>query len=541
MSQRHSNFSEGQNTITGAEIFASGVHRGEAYTDDDLDQMVSNFNQFSTGPRPLLRVPAVLGHEETQEFLDRSDLPAAAWTTRLYREGHILKADFADVPNQVANLIKGKRYRTVSAEVYASPPEGIAGEGHMLRRVAFLGGDVPQIKAIGEIPLPESHAERFAPHNKILLRFRDARPHSRLAGVFTCFAEVQPMDPLSQLQQMGWDTTGLEQLSPEEMAAVLRNAQSMSQQGAANPDDAGGNGAAGGGYDDMGMFGEGDLPDPGDDPEKMTQYADFTRKMADRVRKMMEKYCGMKPSGMDDDPAAMPPAPGMADDPANPFQAADPSMPGALPTPPPVPPGLPGAGRHPSQVTMKYSEIQPLIQPLIDAAVAEVRKEFAVTKQQSQELADNTRRANIEKFVETQWLAGRVLPPQKEAMINRLMRADPHTKTVHKFSENGKVVSLTLSELEVQQREIERGPLLIKYGEKVVTSKAGAAAGATGSDDPEVARVEMAFEKFSEGLIKRNPKLTKEIFVDGFKKHRALIQKDATARDYLPASMCEGI
>lgn len=152
-------FGEGSATLHGVEIFANGEHRGKTYDDVQLDEMVRNFRKYSVGKKPLLRVPAVLGHEETQEFLDRSDLPAAAWATDVFRgrkecpacmgeggkcemcggKGEIgtLKADFADVPPKVARLLKGKTYRQVSAEIYDEPPEGIPGEGAMLRRVAF--------------------------------------------------------------------------------------------------------------------------------------------------------------------------------------------------------------------------------------------------------------------------------------------------------------------------------------------------------------------------------------------------------------------
>jgi hypothetical protein len=44
---------------------------------------VQNFKRFSTGQKPGYSVPAVLGHEESQEFLDREDLPAAAWVESL--------------------------------------------------------------------------------------------------------------------------------------------------------------------------------------------------------------------------------------------------------------------------------------------------------------------------------------------------------------------------------------------------------------------------------------------------------------------------
>ncbi len=73
-------------TIPGVEAFAIGTHRLKSYDPDDLTDMKRNFAAFSTGPKALVRVPVVLGHEENQEYLDRSDLPAAGWVARAYRE-----------------------------------------------------------------------------------------------------------------------------------------------------------------------------------------------------------------------------------------------------------------------------------------------------------------------------------------------------------------------------------------------------------------------------------------------------------------------
>lgn len=187
-------FSEGNNSLDGVEIFAAGEHRGKEYTPRDLDCMVDNFKRFSSGQKPGFRVPLVLGHEEQQDFLDRSDIPAAGWATRIWRDGPTLKADFEDVPDPIARLIKGKRYRTVSSEVYDQPPEGISGQGKMLRRVALLGGDIPQLKDLDDIPTPTAHVEtrRFARYERVQLALQSVRP-SATRGAFWCFSEMQPM------------------------------------------------------------------------------------------------------------------------------------------------------------------------------------------------------------------------------------------------------------------------------------------------------------------------------------------------------------
>jgi hypothetical protein len=180
--------SEGMVRVPGCTIFAAGTHRGKTYSVRDLDRMVENFRRFSTGPKALLHVPAVIGHDEDdeQEFLNRTDLPAAGWASRVWRDGNSLKADFEDVAPKIARLIRNKRYRKVSSEVYDDCPEGIPGKGRMLRRVALLGGDIPAIKGLDDIPLPESHSEGAR------LRFAGVR-RSAVPGAFWVFSEVTTM------------------------------------------------------------------------------------------------------------------------------------------------------------------------------------------------------------------------------------------------------------------------------------------------------------------------------------------------------------
>jgi hypothetical protein len=214
------------------------VHRGKPYSDADLDEMIGNFNQSSAGSKPLVRVPAVLGHEENQEYLDRSDLPAAAWAKRIYREGHILKADFGDMPPKVTKLIKSRAYRTVSAEIYDDPPEGVPGQGKMLRRVAFLGGEIPQVKSLEDIPAPEEHGEKKTRWQRELpsvLKFREMhrRQGDENGSFHAIFSEVKAMDRptlTKKLADLGYDTAVFDGLDDNQamgvMAEILRQATS---------------------------------------------------------------------------------------------------------------------------------------------------------------------------------------------------------------------------------------------------------------------------------------------------------------------------
>ena len=215
----------GLQKLSDVEIFAAGEHRDKPYTDADPAEIVQNFERFQSGDKPLLRSPAVIGHEETQEFLERTDLPAAAWASKLWTEQKpcpscngtgddpfsdqkcesckgtgqttILMADFIDVPPPVARLIKQKSYRTVSAEIYDEPPEGINGTGKMLRRTAFLGGEIPQVKTLAELPMPEKMAEREAQLSRLMMR----AVRRTKAGTYCCFSEVQRLPGIKKKQR----------------------------------------------------------------------------------------------------------------------------------------------------------------------------------------------------------------------------------------------------------------------------------------------------------------------------------------------------
>lgn len=93
-------------------------------------------------------VPAVLGHDEGQ--------PAYGVAVKAWREGDKLKADIVNIPGDVASAIKAGGYFQTSAEVYDDTGEaGLpAGGGCMLRRIALLGSDIPQVKTLADLPKP---------------------------------------------------------------------------------------------------------------------------------------------------------------------------------------------------------------------------------------------------------------------------------------------------------------------------------------------------------------------------------------------------
>jgi hypothetical protein len=126
-----------------AELFDIGHHKGWTYNLGDIHHLVRNFARLK------MRVPVVIGHSEEQPELARSGLRDAGHVENVRRQGTKLVGDFLDVPPLVARLINQHSYRKVSSELYhglrfsdrAGPIRG-----PVLRRVALLGGELPQVK-----------------------------------------------------------------------------------------------------------------------------------------------------------------------------------------------------------------------------------------------------------------------------------------------------------------------------------------------------------------------------------------------------------
>lgn len=462
-------FSEGNNSLHDVEIFAAGEHRDKQYTSADLDDMVRNFKRFCTDQKPGFRVPLVIGHEETQEYLDRSDLPAAGWASRVWRDGDKLMADFEDVPEKVARLLRGKAYRTVSSEVYDEPPEGIPAHGKMLRRVALLGGDIPQLKDLDDIPVPRAHSEkrRFARYQRVSLSLRDIR-RSKTPGAYWCYSEAKPMsvesfgpepgskpakamwakatlsgakkkkggyskkkmksgtpkggwgfdegdgegmdrdDMISKLAEHGFDTGTLKDTPDEALAETLRVCEDKDAQHDDHDD---------GEPEDKEESQEFDDSDPetgleehaGDNlPEPKTMAE--AQRYAEHALKHFKKFCNMQKhaEGEDDDES------------------------------------LPERKKEEEAVD-KHHERGSLVKTIrreIQAAInGEVKQSLAKLEKFREEQLRTARRASSEEIADQFVREGRLPPAERDDFVEALYEADD--TRIRKFNENGKSVSLT--------------------------------------------------------------------------------------------------
>ena len=134
-------------SIHGVEVFATGKHNGDKFTDEDLAQIVESFNQTKDRTKPYLK----LGHSDTQGLVGKDELPAAGFVENLRKMGNKLICDFVNVPNKIFELIKRKAYSRVSIELFCN--QIINGIKHPLnlKAVAMLGGETPAVQTLDDI------------------------------------------------------------------------------------------------------------------------------------------------------------------------------------------------------------------------------------------------------------------------------------------------------------------------------------------------------------------------------------------------------
>lgn len=128
-------------------FFKIGTYNGKAYSEGDLDRIVSNFYSLKNMVKPVLK----LGHGG-QKFLKDEGYPAAGWIESIKKMGQVLYADIKNIPKRIYDLLKSKSYQRPSAEIYANFQDDKGQEyGLTLSAIALLGADIPAIKSLPDI------------------------------------------------------------------------------------------------------------------------------------------------------------------------------------------------------------------------------------------------------------------------------------------------------------------------------------------------------------------------------------------------------
>ena len=195
--------------LPGVPVFQAGIRRGKQWTEADIDQMAANYSLLADRLSP----PIVIGHGDEVDLgtaapkLGEVVNPRKEFTKVDGENVPTLVVDFKNIPAPVAELISNGIYDRLSPELQVAPevydeaPEGCErAKGPILRRVALLGGELPQIKTLGDLtalmkergtPSKQSFSERLAARPRLALRpVRESL--GKDGRVLVVFSEFQP-------------------------------------------------------------------------------------------------------------------------------------------------------------------------------------------------------------------------------------------------------------------------------------------------------------------------------------------------------------
>lgn len=156
--EQENQLKENHGDIPEMEIFRTGTHNGEPFDDKDLQEIVDNFHALKSEVRPKLKIT----HREKQESLaglasygDIVDVFIKAVEDGSRR----LFAKISNVPNQVIDFIKNRRFPERSIEIYPKLKLGTKADDkiyrNVLKAIALLGSEMPAVTGMAPIKLSE--------------------------------------------------------------------------------------------------------------------------------------------------------------------------------------------------------------------------------------------------------------------------------------------------------------------------------------------------------------------------------------------------
>lgn len=134
-------------SVRGMQIFRVGTWNGKNFTQEDLDTMVSNFNELIGQIVPKVKIT----HRDDQESL--AGLASYGDMVRMFREGDGLYADFERMPSEVADWVRTGRFAERSVEMY--PSMTINGKRYekIITAVSLLGHEIPAVAGMEPVKL----------------------------------------------------------------------------------------------------------------------------------------------------------------------------------------------------------------------------------------------------------------------------------------------------------------------------------------------------------------------------------------------------
>lgn len=408
--------------LPGVNLFASGMYRGQPWPPARVQGIAENIRKLGPSGKNLIVPPAVLGHEEDQDWLEDTSLPAAGWVdpdsvTTIpdpdYPGEVIIKGDVVNIPPEAAQRIFDGEYANGSGEFYELLDDFGKPQGYTMRRFGLLGGGtIPQVKRLGRLPPIEPMSEVKA--------FSEKATNKRIVNrtIFLSFAERTSMDRTAAMSAIKAAMPGLAQatldaLSDDQLKDMVAN-----------------------------------LPTPTTAPPAAAPAAmdDATPPSRDDMTaKMVAK-------GQDPQACAA-----MSDgDLANAYSAVM-----ADEMPEDKKPDMPAA--PPAAIDKQLEKMSEQAKKSL-ASIQQTERETKARNAAADKREKAAKKKDAEFFCEGLCKTGKLLPHQKADYISILTKLDDST-AIHKFAENGKTETLTAFEL--KKKELEKRPRVVVFGEKI--------------------------------------------------------------------------
>ncbi len=227
----------GLDTVSNVEIFSTGRHQRVVWTHAKLDKAVANFIEHQLPGRVDKAPPVVLGHSEDQAFMRDSGYPKVGKPIEMRRQDvkcrlchgsrkapvgveaydedgscpiclgtgvqGLIIAKLGEVPRSIAKLINARAYDNVSAEMVEEQPPQVPMQGPSLRRLALVGGKLPHIKTLADLPQADYEGfDEIEPDLVVGGLICSQRIDGMRDGAWECFhetfAEVKPMEEFAE-------------------------------------------------------------------------------------------------------------------------------------------------------------------------------------------------------------------------------------------------------------------------------------------------------------------------------------------------------
>ncbi len=189
--------------LKGREIFAIGTWNGIEFTEEDLDELISNFDSL----KEHFKVPLKFGHNENH----RDGEPAIGWVSRIFKEGGKLLADFTDIPKVVFDAVQAKLYRTISVEILLNAKIDGKRFYNVLDAVALLGADRPAVGNLASLDALLATRTGFTGGHRV---------------AFESCAGATKFEQSTEDDEVGLEASDVKKLIDDAMAPVLEsNAQ----------------------------------------------------------------------------------------------------------------------------------------------------------------------------------------------------------------------------------------------------------------------------------------------------------------------------